>query len=897
MKIKEIIPQNDYASYKTFLSMDLLDYAEWYVNRERSGINNNDKLKSLYERVLKNLDIIETEKKNDDNQVVSTEIDPILEDLNKIPISEIEFYSNGVGLNKTIIEKLPTLGALYIFKSELKQSKAWQIKALKLQEILKEQSETIIKEYYDFKQEKSLPNIINKEKGFAENFFEAIKEFIEYIEKRRGDRKYSSKWMKKNSLNTLKYYFLEGKSYAEIGKLLNRDPERSRQIIDDFLKEFMSGELLCSNLHIHDDLLEWIDNIKEQCLYHSKSFVEGITGMIRDEDDIKSLGLDLVDVEDNIQFVVPNRTKTLYGYLSSCILETLRKTLEPSTPTSIFEIVKVSDKYSKKIDSDFDMEFVYNILSCPEIVEIMDNGLVRIKEELLKTNQEKAARLMYDLCQERKTIKKEDLSKEYEKKYNIRFNDITLLREYGFNPVQNGSYDWHYGGSLEQTVLSAVKEYAEKNIIFYYDDIEKSLKDKGFVLPKSFRTYITIICYVDVNDSNHFCHKDYCDDHNDFNWRSQSQSGLSNWILNQAKDIIAHEDELSLKNVIDYIVEKSRNTNYNKNIRSRVTPILKSYSGDDKPFIIIDNKLRKNLAIYENTDFNTIGIRGEKYSFFKLIRAIITNEIKKCKDGKLLLVDAIEIVNDSIEEYQDRNTIIRAIENKHLPSIGLELRTIDGKKYIIKSQDQTEIHVEPIFEVRGSENNQDESVAVEELTVQDRPSITYRLTVDWEKLSQALSRELSFYTRYMESDNIKLSEAVAKFISFIKESTNNNLSSKLPQNLYEYCFASTDYFDRETYLSNLALFFEGLLYDIQHRRDKYSRKKGLGDLALEFPKLAYAISSPSQQVKGFERIFKDLYYKRNKLAHGESLDLNSSMTAKSILDFTALYIYTIALYT
>ena len=80
------------------------------------------------------------------------------------------------------------------------------------------------------------------------------------------------------------------------------------------------------------------------------------------------------------------------------------------------------------------------------------------------------------------------------------------------------------------------------------------------------------------------------------------------------------------------------------------------------------------------------------------------------------------------------------------------------------------------------------------------------------------------------------------------------------------------------------------------RKGEQVPKGGLKDAALEFPILSRALSLPRQQANDFDIIFKNLYYKRENLIHGGSIDLNSADIAKSILDFTALYIYTIAKY-
>ena len=73
------------------------------------------------------------------------------------------------------------------------------------------------------------------------------------------------------------------------------------------------------------------------------------------------------------------------------------------------------------------------------------------------------------------------------------------------------------------------------------------------------------------------------------------------------------------------------------------------------------------------------------------------------------------------------------------------------------------------------------------------------------------------------------------------------------------------------------------------------RTKGLADMALHFSGLPDMLLY-SKDSKGFRRITHDLSAKRNLVAHGETLKLNSLETAKLITDYVALYVYIVAKY-
>ena len=905
MKISSLIDSKNHSKYRDVLNKDLEEYVAWF----RENKPNNRPFKDLYNDVLEALKNSKVEIK--DEEKAPEPINPTLEKLNKISLQEIQYYVRDAKYN-TMKNHLPTLGALYTFEPNLNDKKRprWQDDAIKYQEILKAKCETIIDNYYNFDEIKSLPATIDKDLSFAENLRKAALEFLDFIDLKSGCTKYDFGKYKGQRLLVLQKYYRDNKTIKEIAA--EQKNQRSAEVlasnyIHDFLKDLMESTKdgikedseedtkLCKNLCIHDDLKQWIESIKELCVFNSKSFMEKLFGGPKDKDDIGPLGLEFVNVVGDVQFVIPSRKKGTYEDLSKSIINELRNTIVPSTPSAIFEKIISSEK-CQKIKDDFNEVFINNVLSCPEIVDIMDNGLIRIKEEL-QTKEQKAARLMLELSQKNGTATMQQLSDAFQEKYNTPYKNLSTLKRFGFNPVQERGTHWHYGSSL-MPLLDAVREYVEENKIFYYDDIISYLEEKGYVITESVRLYLTNMCNVDTKDNQHFCHRDYCDDYPKFTWRAQAQTGLSNWILNQVNYLLGFENEMEFDKILYYIVQQAQGTIYAKNIKNKAVNTIKSYCGEKKPFIFDGYILRKNFGFYENTDFETIGLRGGKYPFFKHIRAFIANYIKKCEDGKLLLTEAIKMIDLDIEEHKKRDVIIKAIENKHLPSIGVELSTIDGKRYIIKSSDFANIHkdYEPVYKIHASCKEQDKSVVVEEQDVQDRNTISNRMTLDWNLLHEDLLRELSNYSSLMKSDNIDLDKAIGTFLEFIRSSKNPNLSSILTQHLFEFCRAKYDRFDTDTYVRDLAIFYEGLLLDILRRNQGKQGIKGLRELAVEFPVLAHALSIPQQRARGFEGIFKDLHSKRNILVHGDYLELNSFDKAKCILDFTALYIYTVAKY-
>ena len=114
----------------------------------------------------------------------------------------------------------------------------------------------------------------------------------------------------------------------------------------------------------------------------------------------------------------------------------------------------------------------------------------------------------------------------------------------------------------------------------------------------------------------------------------------------------------------------------------------------------------------------------------------------------------------------------------------------------------------------------DKEEILEVKETEPRPAIRYRQNVNWQELNLAMKRELSFYNSWMAYDSINMNDAIDTFTDFLSDASNTNLSQRLPMDLYEYWFASTDRFDRSRYLNDLLIFFEAALKEAKEIADK-----------------------------------------------------------------------------
>lgn len=883
-----------------YANMEVEDYLNEIGGKINSGQSVNKFFRELYDDIItrypeKNHDYADSQDNVHKN--------PLLNELRGISIDEMEFYVDSDEFRKNCgslkRKGIKTLEDLYLFEYAPKPLQAYKEAAKKWQCVLKNKTEVVITEWKEANIAKCLPQTIDVNSTLIENIDKAVTELINLLMHRKASPKYArDSYVKGHYATILDKYYNGKKSPEEIAPDLDLTTQRVIDIKNEILRAFFSGQVISTNLRINQSLIDAQKRIAEDCVLNREEKLLDFLGKSNDRIVYDLLGYDFVDVVEGIRFVVPKDTKGIYTKISESFLYILRAATVPLDQDTIIESIEQHPKVVKE-NKEFDVAFVENLLRCEDLIEKVVNSeqeepLYRIRSPYLSSKEQRLIRIIYDY---REPINLNYAKEIYEQKYNEKCTTNTsALRKAGFNCVSGNK--WQYGEKLE-SIKGFIENYIDEKEIFYYTDLVSILKEKGYFTEneKTIRAYITNICSVDTADRLHFCHKDKVEDYSGYNWRNSNRDGLTNWILNRIKDVLLKQQSATLDELYDTISEAAKDTDFEFRIQQRIKYTIDKYSGLDYPFTLDNGLVRKNSPIFEKTNFEIIGLKGGKYPFYIQIRSIITNEIKKIRDGRISLIDAIKLINETLDECQTRSTIIRALNNKHLPSINVKLENIDGTVYIIRTEDL--ISTEPVYEIKPSENIEEEAVAtdVTEL-VEKRVSISYRLELDWKKLQNALTKELGFYRSYLKYEHIDDYEnAIKHFVVFLQHSRERNLREQLPRDLYEYFFAQTDYYDRNKYLCNLLLFYEALLRELYYKMNGNAIKtKGLGELSMNFPWMARIIRFLSDRFNGFERIFKELYNKRNKVAHGESLDLSSVEIAKAIADYIALFIMTVAKY-
>ena len=897
MKIKNLsfLNRGEVQKLRDVADMEVSEYIAWFKEREAKTLRFNKPYRNLYERIKQNMPMIMAAQKA--VPAIQPTKDPNLMMLEHVPTEELKYYYPKYS---SIIDRLKSgrinnLGQLYTIplstiskKRNIGSATLYKIQTMK--DALMQDAQAIVKTWKEYQTIYELPSNYDRNLGLSKNLKYAILEYAQIIEKEKNNKRYFSNSQKRKSFSLLatilRKYYGEGKSDSQIAEEEGYTPQHIDKVRHDCVIEILSGGVFFKNYKLNQSILDLIASLKEECLFETlDKFVSYSASS--DTNLLTDLECDIIQIKDTT-FLIPKDTKGVYKAVGQVIIKTLVENPLPTDKDVIYELIVSNDELS---DINYDSIFVENVLACDELVDVFNNNLIQIKNKYLTYAGQRYARIIYEAGTK---ITTEDARKRYEDIYKrVPSSGINTAGVYGISC--EGKKYWYYGGP-KVPIHQKVTEFAEDRKIFCYNDIEQEVINEGYTIPQAFRVYITNVCAVDNKDRDHFCHKDYVDYYPQYSWRSPSRYGLINWLLNEIKNTLKERESITLDALVAKIEERSKSTEY-RNAAKWTKYIATHYSGDDKPFIIFEGKINKNEPIFSETDFDTIGLRGGKYAYYKQIRSIAANEVKKDASRKKSLTDIVGIVNETIDEPLHRNTILRAIKDEQHRFEPIDVEVINENGVIYVQWTKKDIVPEPVYVVKPVDNNTDTEEILEVKETEKRPPIRYRQSVNWLELNIAMKRELSFYGYWMMNDSININDAIDTFTDFLSDAHNTNLSQRLPLDLYEYWFARTDSFDRSRYLNDLLIFFEAALKEIyiQLEGKEPPRTKGLTDMALFFSGLPDMLLY-SKDSKGFRRIAHDLSAKRNIVAHGDTLKLSSWETAKLINDYVALYVYIVAKY-
>jgi hypothetical protein len=294
------------------------------------------------------------------------------------------------------------------------------------------------------------------------------------------------------------------------------------------------------------------------------------------------------------------------------------------------------------------------------------------------------------------------------------------------------------------------------------------------------------------------------------------------------------------------------------------------------------------------------GLYRKYPEFYDSIYSLAMTELRKRQDNRMQLSDFINLAIESLKSDDvgiDRSYVRKMFENNDSLPNGLSRYNDNGTVYIkldiAVADEETKDEVQ--YDVTTTSAGSDEVMPSLVVSDTQRQPVTYATKFNWSEVKLALRKDLSFYDSPYWSEGITSDEVLDKFVHFISSSTNYNLNRVLPQTIYEFHYARIDRYDLNQYMLCLPIAFEALLRCINDSKKRSTYGRGISQMCEEwFPDYGRAIKY--KEKKGFGKILNDMVHKRNLLLHGNSLELSPVTLVQNIVEYIALFVYTVNKY-
>lgn len=710
-------------------------------------------------------------------------------------------------------------------------------------------------------------------------------------------------------------FFNDHMKREDIAKKLNCSKENVRGfIIGDFIK----GEDYAEGIVLSSEFRQRVVDLMNSLLYHACDsafeendidspekieFVCSLAGLTY-FNDMKEWGNPIVVTDDSAKGL----TRLHLGSLKLAICNAI-------VPISLPEIVKrTKADFSEKNDpSLFDDKIIQGFVVSHPWIEKDDEDRHYIQTRHLERVYQRQGRIIFE---EGGLIHHEKVKSIYETIYGetykikgIQSGTLSNRPEHDFLPYGKTG-QWYYSEDGSQLPLpnKAISKFIDEHIHFYWKDLVEVVSqltkvNKNLTIQR-IRLEITNLCYVDSQDINHFVKKGEEDKYPQFSWNKGKQT-RTNWIVNHAYEMLNNAPDKKMK--WEAFEKQFKNDIIETGRPLKVLEDLKyKHSGEaDKRFIFIreNGYISINEDVVQNDyngDLSMVGLYRKYPEYYSILFSLAMTELRKQPDNKMLLKDFINLAVENIES--DENVVdgvfVRKAfsSNDNLPE-GLSRYNENGSVYIkldIVVADE-DVKDEPQYEVVSTSADYTQSTPALVISSDSREPVTYSTHYNWDDVKTALQKDLSFYNNPMWLSGITSDEVLDHFINTISNSDNYNLNHMLPQIIYEFHYARIDRYDHIQYIRNLPIAFEALLREIYESCHRPTYSKGIYQLCEEgFPDYAQSIRVKDR--KGFGRILYDLVHKRNLLLHGMNLELSPVTLVQTIVEYIALFVYTVERY-
>lgn len=867
----------------------------------------------------------------------------ILDLFKQVPIEEIGKY---VQISKVMLSSIQQEGVYTLFDFWVKdfdevvtagfhKKRAKEIQNVFLNLSMKQKKDGI--DFIFWEKERILPTEYDASRLIEENLQLVLEELLEYINGcvSRESQIYNKrdKERVKNLQSILRGSYVEHLSRENVANLIGISRERIRQLLFlELLDPLFKGQTLnkitvLKRLSINKDLVQKVQEFRKTHMFKGYQLNENCdVGFFEDV-----LHIDFLTYPP-LSYIVPQREKLCYKVVLKGFIDEMTAVMRGKPIEELEEIIDQNQIIQREIykkHKTYDEGFIYQLLYDDQIIQDTESGkLIRPEyirnfgtDELGSIHQERAlARIIAD---QSNAIRKENIIRIYNQRYGqdlLGQHNLEPTIKYGCKAI--GRTHWIYNQDAIP-LRDWISNYtANIGRPFTFDEVKQAISDGAIVYNSdaTIRTYITEYCAVHCRNSDKFCHRDIVPQQDDYKqWRERIRSGVFNWLVNEIHLLFQQRnvDQLDCNDIAKYVVNRA-NATYDIDRNTVLSYCYSLPTNENSPFEIESTRRGQWFLCksdnYDKTDWLNYGLRGRTYQRKMMNEA--THIIRHTQYHQMPLSELTrsmqEVIGDDI--YDDNNEPLseRRIRQKLIEFIErnevnhhLQLKK-DGDGKLLVKLDARRINEEQRY------------VATSTDTVIQYRTISDLNELNWDELKSLLISELAICKKWMDEDdlNIEYNKVVEAFVLFIKNDHNNNLSTVMPQKLYEFFVVSNPTsIDRYCIMCNIAKNYEALLVSIAKRIynikvDRENPANGIYQKSVRynFEDITDILDNTTKiqdlAQGSYQYALKNLNYVRNADSHGNwyldkyATDNNTEdeRNIKKILNFAALYIFTYAKY-
>lgn len=754
---------------------------------------------------------------------------------------------------------------------------------------------------------REIPYVSNVHQSIGKLMDSAIAQAIMILEKHSSVA--SAKYA-----DVLRYYFLDHKTVDDITKIVK---DSRWNVQGNILNKFMKGEDYSAGICIAAYFKQKVVALMDSMLFKA-------CDEVFDENDIDTpekvnfaanlAGYDVIsDMKEwgNVMILIQDSSKDIARQHLISLKKAICDAIVPVQMSVLIEKTK-ADFVKKNIISTFNSQIIERFADSHPWIQKDDEDRYFIITSRLDKSYQRQGRIIYEAGapihhDSVRAIYKSLYGEDY-KTAGIQSGSLNKRVEHDFFSYgKTGLWYYSESGVKIKPANEVIAKFVDEHICFYWKDLSAVVGqlckiNKKFTKSR-IRLEVTNLCYVDINDTEHFVKKGEEANYPLFSWRRANQN-RTNWCVNHAYEMLkdAPNGVMSMDDFEEQFKQDLIETGRPIKVLEDIKYKHSGSSADEKIFIRENNTIRINEDVVQNKyngDLSLFG-RYRKFSeFYNIIFSLAMTELRKQQENKMLLVDFISLALENIEsEGKLSSPYIRKIfENKDVLPQGLTRYNENGSVYIkynpAVATDDTADDMQYAVSAQPSDAVQD----VPQLVVSDeiRQPVSYTTRFNWGDVKRALKADLAFYDSPFWYSGITSDEVLDKFVNTLSSSTNNNLNDLVPQIIYEFHYARIDRYDLNQYMRNLPIAFEALLRDIYESCHRPTKSRGIYNLCVEGFN-DYALVLKSKDKRGFGRILNDLVNKRNLLLHGANLELSPVTLVQNVVEYIALFVYTVNKY-